>query len=119
MDRTFRRVVAACSLIAFCGPTLAAGFYCDGLITTVGLNSSLLYVGYGTVPIQSVCSVTGTVNGIPPETCRSWQALILSAQAQGRKVRFSYDSATSGNPASCAEFQTWAAAAPYLVITLD
>lgn len=113
------KLLAACVMIAISGPTLAVGFFCDGQITGIGLNTGWLYVSYGSVPIQSVCAVSGTVNGIPAETCRSWQALILAAQAQNKTMRFSYDSATSGNPTSCAGFQAWAAAAPYFIQTLD
>ena len=108
-------------LFALPQPALAAAFFCDGQVTSIGLNDSTgrLWVSYGSIGIQQICEVSATANGIAADTCKAWFALLTAAQAQQKTIRMYYYSETPGNPASCAGFQTWTTYAPYFVHTLD
>jgi hypothetical protein len=99
----------------------AATFYCDGHITSLGLNngSGPLWVAFGTVGIQAVCQVDATVNGATPNTCKAWLGVLTAAHAQQKTIRLYYESGIGGNPTSCAGLQAWNNYAPYFLQVLD
>jgi hypothetical protein len=74
-----------------------AGIYCVGSVSNIFSNSAgKLYFKAGfRNDYVGVCNVQTALNGISPEQCKSWYALLLSAQLSGQVVSLSYPSATS------------------------
>ena len=106
MKRQFCVVLGTLGLL-FAGAA-PAGTTCEGLISSLAINTSgSLYVsiGYGT---WAVCAVTSTSNGIAPETCRAWYAGLIAAQKAGHGVRFYFSNGT------CQTIGNWVVATPNL-----
>jgi hypothetical protein len=97
-----------------CQPALAA-YWCDGQVSSVGLDQGSVYVQYGAYGIQSICSLNPSSNAIQPEGCRAWYAMLMSAHAQQRAVRIYYEESTSGNAPSCNALQQWGSYKPYFM----
>jgi hypothetical protein len=112
-------LLVALSAVLACATASAVNFYCDGKITSVGMNGGggNLWVSYGQHGVQSVCSIGAPTSLTQADTCRGWLAMLLAAQAQGKTIRIYYDS-VNGNPNSCS-FQAWEVYKPHFLQTLD
>jgi hypothetical protein len=97
-----------------CQPALAA-YWCDGQVSSVGLDQVNVYVQYGSYGIQSICSLVPSSNPIQPEGCKAWYSMLMSAQAQQRAVRIYYEETVPGNAPSCNALQQWASYKPYFM----
>lgn len=61
---------------------------------------------------KAVCNVSKTWNGVAPESCRGWYALIIASLAQDKKVRLQYENTEP----SCRELPNWGdAPAPWMI----
>ncbi len=90
--------------------------YCDGTVSSIAAdNYGRVFVAYGSVPIQQICSISTHVGGTTVEGCRSWLAILMSAQAQSRTVRVYY---SQQDPNSCSLLQSWGTYQPYFIQTL-
>lgn len=105
-----RAFVCLSTLLSLPQPALADAFYCDGQVIAIGstANTGRLWVSYGAIGMQAICEVDATFSGTHANACKAWLALFTAAQAQQKTIRLYYDSATGGNPTSCAGFQSWA-----------
>ena len=113
-------LIASVALLFSATPAHAAVVFCDGTISSIALNvDGSLLVAYGSYPLHTVCNVSTSYSVMDKETCKAWFAVIQAAKAQQRIVRVYYDSATSGNPASCSAIVYGQGAKPYFLQTLD
>jgi hypothetical protein len=117
MKNYVKRGIAVATLLLASGTANATSFFCDGQVTSVGINNNAtLLVSYGPYQFHGICTFGATAH---PEACRAWDALLLSAQAQGKTIRVYYDSSVSGNPSTCSGLAAWGSYGAYFVQTLD
>jgi hypothetical protein len=118
--RRLRKTFVLTVLVSLAGTVPADAMNCEGPVANVGLsNAGELWVSYGTIGIQRICSTTSTVNSIDPGVCRSWYALLLATRSQHRSVRIYYTEGAPGNPTACSGFQSWYPYTAYFLEAID
>lgn len=106
---------AVCLLLGMSEMASASVFSCQGVVRVVGVSdggSITTDFGYGIFP---VCSVTGQVDFMTVESCRSLYSMLLTAQTSGKSVRlhFSTSAPSLNGISSCSELGNWSWRVPY------
>jgi len=120
-----KRLIQTLTAVALAlSATSVMAFSCDSTVNTVGIasNGSLaLDAGYGVILI---CSTTGTVSGVAPDTCKTWFSQALTAKASGRQIRIFFDRGDPSNASladyvcTAANFGNWVWRPSYYVFNL-
>jgi hypothetical protein len=99
-----RRVALTLAFAIASQSALAVDYSCDGPVTgvTVGPGGHVAAANAGGQQWGYFCQLTGTTNGITPETCRGILALLLTAQASGKSVRLWYR-----DDNNCSTYRGW------------
>jgi hypothetical protein len=111
-----QRITALVAATLF-GSSAFAAQECVGTVQTLAFNpgSGLLQVsiGYG---VQYMCSFNSTVNGVDPQTCKSWYAMLMTAKASDKRISMIYDTS-----AACNQMGNWSVPnpLPYFVQIVD
>jgi hypothetical protein len=79
--------------VALTGVANAAPIYCSGTITNLYVDSAgnLILAGTWRNDYTMICQLHQTWNGIKPETCTFWYALLAASKTHTKNVLISYD----------------------------
>lgn len=80
--------------------TLATPRWCDGKVPNIltYANGDLMVFSTWRNDWTVLCNVSSDRAGVSPAVCRSWHAILLAAQAQGKTVIVHYN---YGNSSTC------------------
>jgi len=111
--RIARRSACAALLAVVVSTNASATTYCEGLVTSVGIDSDGQFlVSVNNFGVWSICNLKAAFvgNGVnfAPETCRAWYASVLAAQKAGTSVMLYFStSAEAYNGAACTGIGSW------------
>lgn len=99
-------VVMLLSMVLLAMPA-QANYFCTGNINFIGMggDGTVVVAGPGGIPNAiNLCNVNATnTNNIPPQTCKSWYALLVAADLAGQQVSIDFS-----DNLTCSTQPTWA-----------
>ena len=93
--------------LSFLAMSVQANYQCWGKVTYIGVDDALhVDTGFG---VHKLCVLTGNGNADENDKCKSWLAMAMSAQAQGKPLHVYYWHATedSSNAPICGQIGSW------------
>ena len=90
---------------------------CQGKITYVGISrgANVLVSGPGGLPSTYLCDLQEKQNNVEPEACKAIYSALLSAKAQDKSVRITFNP----NISSCSEVASWGWAKDFNWVLID